>query len=456
MIIQINRRRLFLAVAVHMSSLATGCAPPQSDQSQVARVDAASAQMPPPKGGIPIPPAVRDNLGITFAQVQQRVVAETRRVPGQFELLPTARQEYRAVLGGRIDLQVEQFQTVKAGEVIFTIDSPQWRQVQHEAVEAEGDITMAQAGLEVALARRKEAQSSMERQEERLQNLSSVNVRNAELESTVSILRNSLPRLDAETRALEAGLREAHEHYSSRLNALSSVTGFSIEELRERNGVDAVWRSISVLAVRAQYTGIVETLAANDGGWLEEGKLALTILRPEKIRFRAEAPQSDITLYREGQLASIVPPQGSSVDMQSALSGGLALGLTANERDRTLSLYVTPDTIAPWAKAGVGGFLEVTLTDEAPKQWAIPASAVIQDGLEHVFYRRDPKDPDRALRVLADLGASDGRWIALKSGVKEGDEVVLDGVYALKLTSSGQQAPPGYHYHADGGLHKNH
>jgi hypothetical protein len=83
-------------------------------------------------------------------------------------------------------------------------------------------------------------------------------------------------------------------------------------------------------------------------------------------------------------------------------------------------------------------------------------ASVIQDGLEHVFYRRDPKDPDRALRVLADLGPSDGRWIVLKSGVKEGDEVVLDGVYALKLTSSAQQAPAGYHYHADGALHKNH
>jgi hypothetical protein len=39
------------------------------------------------------------------------------------------------------------------------------------------------------------------------------------------VLRSSLPRLDAETRAQEAALREAHEHYASRLNALASVTG---------------------------------------------------------------------------------------------------------------------------------------------------------------------------------------------------------------------------------------
>ncbi|MCC6795001.1 MAG: HlyD family efflux transporter periplasmic adaptor subunit [Candidatus Hydrogenedentes bacterium] len=410
----------------------------------------------PAKGGIPIPPAVRDNLGITFIKVEQRAVTETRRVPGQFELLPTARQEYRAVLGGRIDLLVQQFQTVNAGDVLFTVDSPEWRQVQHEAVEAEGEITMAQANLDVAVARRKEAQSALAKQEERLQNIASANVRNAELESTVNEIQNSLPRLDAETRALEAALREANEHYASRLNALSSITGLSIASLRERNGSEASWRSIAARSVRAEHPGTVETISVNDGGWLEQGALALSVIDPTKTRFHAEAPQSDITLYRDGQRASIVPPQGSSVDLQNVLAGTLTLGLTAHETDRTVSLYVTPDQSASWARSGVGGFLEVTLSEQTPKQLAIPVSSVLQDGLEHVFYRRDPNDPDRALRVLADLGPSDGKWIVLKSGVKEGDEVVHDGVYALKLTSSGQQAPDGYHYHADGALHKNH
>jgi hypothetical protein len=44
----------------------------------------------------------------------------------------------------------------------------------------------------------------------------------------------------------------------------------------------------------------------------------------------------------------------------------------------------------------------------------------------------------------------------VRSGVKEGDEVVLDGAYALKLAGGANKAPEGYHYHADGQLHKNH
>lgn len=409
-----------------------------------------------PMGGVPIPPGVRDNLGITFAKVEQRAVSVTQRVPGQFELLPRARQEYRAVLGGRVTLQVAQFDEVTEGQVLFTIDSPQWRQIQHEAVEAEGDIAVAQAALEVAHARRGELRASLANQEERVRKLAAVNVRKAELEAETASLRSSMPRLDAEIRAQESALREAEEHYESRLNTLASVTGLSVEALRTRADDAAAWRSISALEVYAERTGTVETLAVNNGGWLEVGELALTVLDPKAIRFHAEAPQGDIARYRNGQTATIVPPQGSSVEMQSAMQGTLTLGLTANEHDRTVSLYLTPENPLPWARAGVGGYLEVALSDSASNSLAVPKSAIVQDGLEHIFFRRDPKNPDRAMRVLADLGTDDGRWVELRSGVKEGDEVVDQGAYALKLTGSEQQAPDGYHYHADGSLHVDH
>jgi len=407
-------------------------------------------------GGIAVPPGVRENLGITFASVAPRPVAATKRVPGQFELMPTARQEFRAPLGGRVQLEVEQFQRVDENELLFSIDSPEWRKIQHEAVEAEGEITMAMAALDVARAKLDEVRATLARQEARLENLSNAGVRKADLESEVTTLRSSVPRLTAEIRAKEANLREAHEHYASRLNALSTVTGLSIETLRDEANGEAAWRSIGALPVRAQQAGVVETIDINHGGWLEAGELALRVLDPTHIRFHAEAPQGDIALYRDGQTARIVPPQGGTVALDAVMSGTLMTGLTAHERDRTVSLYVTPDRIAPWAKAGVGGFVEVYLTEGAEAQLAIPSKAIIQDGLEHIFFRRDPKNPDRVLRVVADMGPTDGRYTVLRSGAMEGDEVVLDGVYALKLTGSGQQAPPGYHYHADGSLHKDH
>jgi hypothetical protein len=63
-----------------------------------------------------------------------------------------------------------------------------------------------------------------------------------------------------------------------------------------------------------------------------------------------------------------------------------------------------------------------------------------------------PADPNKVIRVEGDFGVSDGKWVVVESGVKAGDEVVLAGVYELKLTGGGKQQGKG-HFHADGTWH---
>jgi hypothetical protein len=135
------------------------------------------------------------------------------------------------------------------------------------------------------------------------------------------------------------------------------------------------------------------------------------------------------------------------------MRGELSLGLVADPDERTVDLLLTPDEVAPWARAGVSGFLEVDAEGAGGEELAVPLGAVIRDGLTPVIFRRDPKDPDRVIRLEADLGIDDGRWVAVKSGVREGDEVVLDGVYQLMLASSGS-AQQGGHFHSDGTFHE--
>ena len=47
----------------------------------------------------------------------------------------------------------------------------------------------------------------------------------------------------------------------------------------------------------------------------------------------------------------------------------------------------------------------------------------------------------------------DGRWVALLSGVRDGDEVVLDGAFQLMLATSGS-IQKGGHFHSDGTFHE--
>jgi len=130
----------------------------------------------------------------------------------------------------------------------------------------------------------------------------------------------------------------------------------------------------------------------------------------------------------------------------------LQIGLTADADERTIDLVVVPEVRASWARAGVSAHLEVTLAG-GDEELAIPQSAVVRDGTQAVIFRRDPSNPDKVIRMEADLGVSDGRWVVIRSGVKEGDEVVLGGNFQLMLATSGT-AQKGGHFHSDGTFHE--
>lgn len=365
---------------------------------------------------------------------------------------------------GRVNLQVKQFQSVEPGTLLLTLDSPQWRDLQHEAVEADGQIRIAQAALDVAVAQKAETEQAASFLRRRIAGLAEAQLRNVELEAQLADLENRLPRLQAEIQARHVEFEESKEHYRSRLNTLASLGGLAVAQLMEPvddlpGGTDhdshPRWRTLSQLEIRADIAGLVDTIDVTNGGWIETGALALTIVDPTAIRFRAHALQSDMGRLQNDQRALIVPPQGGTFDMQAGIEATLTVGFRGSPSERTIPLYAVPNAqpaAAPWVKPGVSAFLEVFVGGSADPELAIPTSAVVRDGLVPVIFRRDPADPDKVIRLEADLGTNDGRWIVVSSGVRESDEIVLNGAYQLMLASSGTSARGG-HFHADGTFH---
>jgi multidrug efflux pump subunit AcrA (membrane-fusion protein) len=203
--------------------------------------------------------------------------------------------------------------------------------------------------------------------------------------------------------------------------------------------------------VRASDAGVVEAIAVTNGSWVDERTPVLGSVRPERVRFRARGLQGDLGRLRAGLAARVTPPAGGSIEPGAVMEGTLEIGLTADPDERTVDLILTPEAPAAWARAGVSGFLEVEAAG-GRVDLAIPLSSVVRDGLTPVIFRRDPRNADQVIRVEADLGIDDGRWVAIRSGVREGDEVVLEGVYQLMLATSGTAARGG-HFHSDGTFH---
>lgn len=419
------------------------------------------AEMSAPTNRVEIPATVRRNLGITFAKVELRQVERTLRVPGSFELEPQARREYHLALAGQVELLVEQYAPVEQGQPLFRFRSPGWRDLVRAVLLADEEAAAASAAQEIGDAKVAEARAKLAVARERLEALARADFKRADLEFDALALEATLPVLEAELSSARVQLESASR---SRLHALTSaaaVAGLSVGELETADpSVDTMtprYLTIEWIEVHAESAGVVEALHVSDGAYVEAAAAVLRVVDPTRLRFRATALQADLVRLTGAVDARIVAPEAPGTPPTAGVRATVTTGLEADPEARTVSLVATPVELAPWIRPGISAFLEVVVASSDAPALAVPRSSIVQDGLVHVLFRRDPADPNKAIRIEADMGVTDGRWVVLESGVVRGDEVVLAGAYELKLaTQQAGKSQAGGHFHADGSFHGEH
>ncbi|MFO0855866.1 MAG: hypothetical protein U0640_00760 [Phycisphaerales bacterium] len=481
----IRQHNLIILIAVASVCLLTGC----KRGEQTSAADSHEHEEQAITNRVDISQAVRQNLGITFAKVEQRNVARTLRIPGRFELLPSAKREYRAHATGRVELLVTQFAKVETGTALYRFDSPQWRQMQRELTDARASVRLAKASadsiaplLDAHEKHHVELQKSVDLWTTRVASLEQliaaggaraddVAAAKASLASARSDLAETLEKeaeLETKRKEASATLEAADARLQYLFRAAASMTGLSAEQLQdlapitsEKNaGIDPatpeVWQQLDWIEVRAIAPGVVDAVHVASGGVVDEHGAVLDVVQPEMVRFRSVALQSDLPRLADGQHAQIVGAQVGTRE-NTGIDGTLTVAPTANADRRTVDLIVAPSNqeVPVWARAGVAAFVEVVTsgTSNDSAELAIPLRCVARDGTQAIIFRRDPANPDKAIRLEADLGIDDGRWIVIKSGVGEGNEIVLDGVYQLMVATSGNITKGG-HFHPDGSFHE--
>ena len=431
----------------------------------------ATEHAPPVTNRIDVPETVRKNLGITFVKVERRRIASALRLPGHFEPLPQARAEVRAPVAGRVLLRVQPLQTVAPGDVLALLDAPDWRALQREiaTVETETGVALAHLAavkplLDAPKVHEESLHDALVVMRERVQSLTSTNaslggqaqaltdarVQLAQVQAQIAEAAEQHTETTARIARLEADRKAFTERRTSLLAAAAAMVGTSVEALLAPGTGGPRWREIAALELRASGGGAVEALPLANGAWVQAHDLVAQTLDPTRVRFRGNALQSDLLRLRDGLPCTLVPTGAASPDARA--SGPLALGLAADPIRRTIDVFVVPTAMAPWLRPGVTAFVEIETQATGAAVLAIPRAAVMTDGLHKVFFRRDPKNADKVIRVEADLGLDDGRWVEVNSGIGDGDEVVLTGAYELVLASS-TSATKGGHFHSDGTFH---
>lgn len=427
---------------------------------------------PPPSNRIDIPAAVRQNLGIEFVTVERRNITSTLRLPAQVEFLPSATQHYRAPLGGRVSLKVDPLQRVAPGDILYTLDSHEWRDLQRELGSVSNKLTVTQAQLKAMTPLQRACEeheaslraahavtadyvASLERAENSVGG-QGTKLKTAKLEQlrlAAQIAEASEKHTQTQTRITEltAMLASQREQVDLLVAGAAATLDLDKSKLLANEDGKAGWRSIAVVEVRAAQHGIVNKIAVANGNLVTGYGAVLTTVDPSRIRCHARALQSDITELQDGLDAWIVPAgPGKATDRVAAK---MQLGPAGDPTTRTLDVFVTPtDDELRFVRPGLAVFVEVITKKSARNELSIPLSCVLPDGLDRVFFRRDPRDKDKVIRIVGDFGDDDGKWIEVMSGITDGDEIVAAGAFELVLASS-SQTPKGGHFHADGTWH---
>lgn len=399
---------------------------------------------------IDIPDAVRRNLGMTFARVASRPVAGAVVLQGTIEPIPGSATESRVPVAGVATPLVRDLEQVAAGHPIARIDSDEWRSLVAQASAARLELEALERRVEACRGRVAAAESSIEL----------CTARVAQLERVREAGGASAPKLHEARTALEA-------QRSARAEAIDDASQAAVDRAAaqaRQASLEARVASIESwgggrsggdgagIVLHAARSGVVMLERESFGRRIEAGTPLARMQDPVALEVRAQAMVGQVSGLGAGAMGRADPVGAATGSGAESLRGPIAVAPAVDPASRMVQVVMRPERIEPWALSGMPIRLSILGGSEAP-QLAVPARALIRDGATIVLFRRDPKDSNRVIRLEADVGATDGAWTVIRSGVREGDEVVIDGAYQLMLASSGS-APKGGHFHADGTFHE--
>lgn len=221
----------------------------------------------------------------------------------------------------------------------------------------------------------------------------------------------------------------------------------SYESILRDGFVEPVEDSVSGelrLLINTPVGGVVASIDVMPGQAISAGQRLLTVVDPAVVRLEADLFERDFYRLGEPRGASIsVPGLDETITAEGAAFEIVGRGDLYDAETGTIPVvFETPN---PGRLLKIGQVVRLDIfTDEAARRIAVPASAIVDEdyGIFVFVQTAGESFEKRPVRTGA-------RWrglVALEDGVAEGERVVVEGAYALKLAAtSGTIAQPHVH-----------
>jgi len=351
----------------------------------------------------------RDILDMRVETVPEAGRALVGSVFGYLSAPEHAVETYALPCEGRIRLHVKSAQSVQAGDILYTLQSPAIASALAENRKA--DSALARCRTEVTAL------------QTRIDKLVAIDTRNSELESQLNFKQAELVQLQRDAEAAKAIL-----HQLTYCGKLRVETG------------------VPLLDVYAEKAGTVRNVGVSQGSWGGQGAPVITMSNPAKLEIATSLYASALPAFSE--IRATLDTGKESVVLQ----GSWRLAEQVDTEKQTRALYFTPDTLPESARAGLLCRLDLYSDATGSDAVSIPDSAIIKVGVDDVVFLELGEGRYAMVKVRA---GESRRGMTPVFGLYPGQKLVVHGGYALKyiLPAQGAQKKAG-HFHADGKFHE--
>jgi RND family efflux transporter MFP subunit len=198
-------------------------------------------------------------------------------------------------------------------------------------------------------------------------------------------------------------------------------------------------------SLKAPISGTIIKSYVNPGMQVQSGQPLFEIANTSKIWLKARVPASEQPrIANAGSAAFSV--QGSDQLYEVSQLGGqlISRGSSIDPQSRTVSLIYEMNN--PENSLPLGQFSTVHIdTEQKNEVLAVPESALIEEEGNFVVFVHVSGESFEKRRVT--LGIRDGDWVEIASGLDEGEHVVTENAYQVKLASLSSEAPAHGHAH---------
>ncbi|MEO8313518.1 MAG: efflux RND transporter periplasmic adaptor subunit [Pseudomonadota bacterium] len=248
------------------------------------------------------------------------------------------------------------------------------------------------------------------------------------LQADVASRQAALRSADASETNADAALRRGELVATSGALSAADVDRLKAEQVAAHARVETARVDLHTAELRLRYStvvapdsGTVTSRTVSVGQIAQAGQEMLRLLRQDRVEWRAEVPESQLSRIKAGQTVQVTAVDGST------LKGKVrAVAPTVQTNNRTGIAYV--DITGGGARPGM--FARGAIEAGSGPALLVPVTSVVmQDGYSYVFLLKGGNTVERRLVQQAGMH---GDSMEVASGVAAGDVIAVKGAGFLK------------------------